>query len=44
MEPIPKKFLRWANTEGYLNQKKKKVLLVIVKIYSDFNLRILTQL
>lgn len=38
------KFLRWANTEGYLNQKKKKVLLVIVKIYSDFNLRILTQL
>ena len=38
------KFLRWANTEGYLNQKKKKVLLAIVKIYSDLNLQILTQL
>lgn len=38
------KCLRWAYTEGYLNQKKKKVLLAIVKIYSDLNLRILTQL
>lgn len=37
------KCLRWAYTEGYLNQKKK-VLLAIVKIYSDLNLRILTQL
>lgn len=27
------KCLRWAYTEGYLNQKKKKVLLAIVKIY-----------